>query len=54
MVTAEQRRMVVRYVQTSVAVSERCACRFLGYHRAPVRYQPCRVEDPALRTALVE
>ncbi len=54
MVTAEQRRTVVRYVQTSVEVSERRACRFLGYHRAPVRYRPRRAEDPALRAALVE
>lgn len=53
MVTTEQRRTVVTYVRTSVEVSERTACRLLGIHRALVRYRPRRVDDPALRAALV-
>lgn len=52
MVTTEQRRTVVTYVQTSVEVSERTACRFLGIHRALVRYRRRRVDDPALVAAL--
>ena len=52
MVTTEQRRTVVAHVRTSVEVSERRACRFLGIHRAVVRYQRRRVDDPALLHAL--
>lgn len=52
MVTTEQRRTVVSHVRTTVEVSERRACRFLGIHRAAVRYQRRRVDDPALRLAL--
>jgi transposase InsO family protein len=47
-VTAEQRRSAVTYVQESAAVSERRACRWLGVHRAPVRYvaTPRRDDGP--------
>lgn len=50
--TSEQRRTAVTYVRTTVEVSERTACRFLGIHRALVRYQRRRVDDPALVEAL--
>lgn len=52
MVTTEQRRTVVTYVQTTVEVSERAACRFLGFHRAVMRYARRRLDDPALVAAL--
>lgn len=52
MVTTEQRRTVVTYVRTTVEVSERTACRFLGIHRAAIRYHRRRVDDPALGAAL--
>jgi putative transposase len=51
-VTPEQRRTVVTHVRTTVEVSERRACRFLGIHRALVRSQRRRVDEPALVTAL--
>jgi putative transposase len=51
-VTTEQRRTVVAHVRSSVEVSERRACRFLGILRAVVRYQRRRVDDPALLLAL--
>ena len=53
--TAEQRRAAVQYVQSSAAVSERRACRWLGVHRSPVRYvaHPRR-EDAPLRARLRE
>ena len=51
--TTEQRRTVVRYLQTSVEVSERTTCRFLGIHRTAVRYRRRRVEDVALFAALL-
>lgn len=50
--TTEQRRTVVARVRTTGEVSERRACRFLGIHRAAVRYRHLRVDDPALRLAL--
>lgn len=52
MVTTEQRRTVVTYVRTTVEVTERRACRFLGFHRAVMRYRRQRTEDPALVDAL--
>ena len=52
MVTTEQRRTVVTYVQTTVEVSARAACRFLGVHRAVMRYERRRIDDPALVAAL--
>jgi putative transposase len=52
-VTAEQRRSAVTYVQKGAAVSERRACRWLGVHRAPVRYVATpRRNDGPLRTRL--
>ena len=39
MVTAQQRRSAVAYVQETAAVSQRCACRWLGVARTPIRYQ---------------
>jgi putative transposase len=51
-VTPEQRRTVVTHVRTTVEVSERTACRFLGLHRAVIRYRTRRSDDPALITAL--
>jgi putative transposase len=51
-VTTEQRRTVVAYAVESAEVSERCACRFLGVHRALVRYQSRRPDDTPLREAL--
>ncbi|MFN7530636.1 MAG: IS3 family transposase [Gemmatimonas sp.] len=51
--TAEQRRSAVTYVQKGAAVSERRACRWLGVHRAPVRYVATpRRNDGPLRTRL--
>ncbi len=52
MVTTEQRRTVVAYACTTAAVSERCACRYLGVHRALVRYRSRRPDDAPLRAAL--
>jgi len=51
-VTTEQRRTAVTYVRTTVEVTERRACRFLGVHRAVVRYRRRRVEYAALLDAL--
>jgi putative transposase len=51
-VSPEQRRTVVAHARTTGEVSERTACRFLGMHRAVIRYQTRRSEDPALITAL--
>ena len=54
MVTAAQRRAVVAHVQVA-AGSERRACRWLGFHRSPVRYRPRRTRDDAgLRARLRE
>ncbi len=51
-VTPEQRRTVVAHVCTTVEVSERAACRFLGMYRAVIRYRTQRADDPALIAAL--
>ena len=53
----EQRRSVVAYVQETAAsagtpVSERRACRWLGLHRSPIRYQSRRPPDTVLRDKL--
>jgi putative transposase len=53
-VTAEQRRRAVAQVQETAAVSERRACRWLGYHRSAVRYVPLQRGDAALRVRLRE
>ncbi len=51
--TAEQRRTAVTYAQESAAVRERRACRWLGVHRAPVRYVATpRRDDGPLRERL--
>lgn len=53
--TADQRRSAVAYVQDSAAVSERRACRWLGVHRTPIRYQATpRRDDAALCKRLTE
>lgn len=52
MVTAQQRRSAVAYVQESAAVSQRCACRWLGVARTPIRYQSRRPPDVELRAKL--
>jgi len=50
----EQRRTIVASVELS-AGSERRACRWLGFHRTPIRYVPViRPGDSALRTRLRE
>ena len=49
----EQRRTIVTAVE-STAGSERCACRWLGFHRSAVRYAPQDRGDAALRTRLRE
>jgi len=53
-VTTEQRRTVVTSVE-STAGSERRACRWLGFHRTPMRYVPTVTrDDAALRRRLRE
>jgi putative transposase len=57
-VTAAQRRAAVAHVQTAAdgaPVSQRRACRWLGFHRSPVRYASRRTRDDAgLRQRLRE
>lgn len=53
LVTAEQRRAAVRHIEESAAVSQRHACRWLGVHRAPIRYAATpRRDDTSLRERL--
>jgi hypothetical protein len=52
-VTMEQRRTIVGCI-LSTAGSERCACRWLGFHRSAVRYVPAHRDDIALRARLRE
>lgn len=49
----EQRRTIVTAVEAT-AGSERCACRWLGFHRSVVRYVPLDRGDAALRARLRE
>ena len=57
MVTTEQRRTVVSYVESSAELatlagaplSERRTCRYVGVHRALCRYVAQRLDDDALR-----
>ena len=49
----DQRRTIVETVSPT-AGSERRACRWLGFHRSAVRYEPHRRDDAALRTRLRE
>jgi putative transposase len=51
-VTAQQRRSAVAYVQETADVSQRRACRWLGLHRTPIRYRSRRPPDTALREHL--
>lgn len=50
--TTQQRRSVVAYVQQTADVSQRRACRWLGLHRTPIRYQSRRPSDVELRAKL--
>lgn len=52
MVTTEQRRDVVAYAGETADVSERQACRYLGVHRALVRYRSRRPDDAPMVAAL--
>ncbi|MBA2293253.1 MAG: IS3 family transposase [Gemmatimonadales bacterium] len=52
--TAAQRRAVVAEMRDRRAVSERQACRYLGWHRTPVRYQARRAPQTALVARLRE
>ena len=47
----EQRRTIVASVEET-AGSERRACRWLGFHRTPIRYVPSRRDETALRSRL--
>ena len=50
--TPEQRRTVVTCVRETAGLSERCACRYLGVHRALCRYRSRRPPDTELRDRL--
>jgi hypothetical protein len=52
-VTMEQQRTIVAEI-TPTAGSERCACRWMGFHRSAVRYVTHRPDDHALRQRLCE
>ena len=53
MVTAEQRRAAVTYIEESAAVSQRHACRWLGVHCTTIGYAGTpRREDAPLREPL--
>lgn len=45
----EQRRTVVTDVVQTAGRSERCACRWLGFHRSAVRYVSRRDDEPLRR-----
>lgn len=49
----EQRRTIVASVEET-AGSERRACRWLGFHRTPIRYVPSRRDETSLRLRLRE
>jgi len=58
-VTMQQRRAIVTSTQSTAGsehrISERRACRWLGFHRTPIRYVPSTSrDDQALRTRLRE
>jgi len=53
-VTAPQRRAVVTDARTRRPLSERQACRYLGLHRAPIRYRSRREPPVALLARLRE
>lgn len=50
----DQRRAIVADVVRSAARSERCACRWMGFHRSAVRYVSSRPDDAPLRQRLRE
>lgn len=53
--TTDERRAVVGAVRARFSLSERRACRFLGFERTALRYQPVRpARDAALRARLRE
>ena len=52
MVTPEQRRAVVTEIGTRRALSLRCACRYLGVHRALIQYRSMAPPQDALRERL--
>lgn len=52
--TAPQRRAVVADARTQHPLSERQACRYLGLHRAPIRYRSRREPPVALLARLRE
>lgn len=52
--TAPQRRAVVADARTQRPLSERQACRYLGLHRAPIRYRSRREPPVALLVRLRE
>lgn len=45
----EQRRTIVTDVVETAGRSERCACRWLGFHRSAVRYVSSRDDEPLRR-----
>jgi putative transposase len=53
-VTAPQRRAVVAETRTRRSLSERQTCRYLGFHRAPIRYRSRREPPVALLARLRE
>jgi putative transposase len=53
-VTAAQRRAAVQQVLQIAAVSQRTACRFLGYARSAIRYQTVRPDRTVERERLKE
>lgn len=53
--TTDERRAVVRTARARFALSERRTCRFLGFERTALRYQPVRpLRDAPLRAKLRE
>lgn len=54
MVTAEQRRLAVTYARSVAGLSERRACRYLGFARSTVRYCGRRPSQARLRQRLTE
>lgn len=54
MVTPKQRRAAITRAQETAAIPERRACRYLGVHRALIRYEPRRAPDTDLRARLRE
>lgn len=53
--TTDERRAVVRTARAHFALSERRTCRYLGFERTALRYQPVRpLRDASLRATLRE